>query len=478
MIASYLVPVPDIQDWSYETEDRYNALQNLALTSKAWNPTAYEYLHYRVEVAPQWWCDASSGCHTAERVLSRLLKAPEVARWVKELSTHYWPGTKNAKYTINQLLEIVDALHVTQDLESDIKRCIQRWSAELRDSFPLHTILPAICNRLQVYETDLRQAVDEEMLKAIMSDSARHGSTVFQCLREMNITGEQSSMDLDLLDTILRLPVIQTLSTDMLDLSSLHHLTSNHKLDLLTLADSVHSSLRRINLERSIIQPKLLAFLLNACPRLQSISVISETLNEDCEPNEFQHEYEDLGNVLRQFGTRLTSLQMAYRQPKACEVHIAEYIVYYSYSKTLGNLATLTALRTLSVQVRSLFGRYWEHVHLADILPASLERLELADFDENVLRGNDRAMDTESLPTIGPEEFGASESRDMRRHIDRELASIVEDERFGRLSRVTVVCTDNSRKLWPNCGRHNDRVGTPQIVYNRGHVEALRKITE
>jgi len=140
-------------------------------------------------------------------------------------------------------------------------------------------------------------------------------------------------------------------------------------------------------------------------------------------------------------------LKLAFRKLKACEENVSQHSVNYSYSKTLGSLATLTTLRTLSAQVRSLFGRDWKDVELTNILPTSLERLELADLDEYVLCSGTRATDTGLLPTIGPEEIGANESRNMRRHIDRELACILDDERFGRLSQIIVVCTSNPYKL-------------------------------
>jgi len=475
MIASYLVP--NVHDWQYESSEKYKALQSLALTSKAWKATAYQYLHYRVKVEPERLYYASSVAHSAEKVLSRLVSRPETASMVKELSVYYYyePGSKNEKYDTEHLLKVVDGLEVTKDLKSDMKRCVQKRSRPLPEPFPLHTILPAICKRLRVYEINLCKGVDQETLKAMMSDAARNGSTVFQHLREMDITGERYSMDLDLLTTILRIPALQTLSTDIFDVGLNFHFISDDQP-----TDSVHSSLRKINLSKGIIDSNMLAFLLKACPLMQEISVVSEAMTKAYRLQKF--EYESLGNILRQYGTGLTSLKLEYRKPKACEIHLAENSADYSYSQTLGSLATLTKLRTLSVQVRSLFGRDWKDIQLVQCLPTSLERLELADFDENVLRGRTRVMDidvmdTGLLPNVGPEAFGAKESWDLRRHIDSEIASVFEDERFERLSKIIIVCTENSRKLWPDAMRYVQRIGQPRIVYSKGGYKGRRKVT-
>jgi len=123
MIALYLVP--HVQDWEYDDEDKYEALQNLALTGKAWEPIPYEHLHYSVEVVPESHCVESSGCHTAEQVLSRLVLRPETASMVKELSAYYDPRSKNKQYNIEQLLKVVDTLQVTKDLKSDMKYSLQ-----------------------------------------------------------------------------------------------------------------------------------------------------------------------------------------------------------------------------------------------------------------------------------------------------------------------------------------------------------------
>jgi len=209
---------------------------------------------------------------------------------------------------------------------------------------------------------------------------------------------------------------------------------------------------------------------------MQEISVVSATLTNAYHLQKF--EYEFLGNVLRQYGTGLTSLKLEYHKPEAGDIHLAAHMVFCSDSKTLGSLATLTTLRTLSIQVISLFGRAWKDVHLANILPASLERLELADFDGNVPWSEDEEdMDTELLRTIRPGEFAASESCNIRRHVDSEIASVFEDERFERLSDIIIVCTGNSLKLWPDIGRHERRLGEPQIVYSRGDVPGTRKVT-
>jgi len=65
IIASYLVP--HAADWGYEHKDKFQALKNMALAGEAWQITAYEYLHCRIEVAPEWRCDGTGVCYTPER---------------------------------------------------------------------------------------------------------------------------------------------------------------------------------------------------------------------------------------------------------------------------------------------------------------------------------------------------------------------------------------------------------------------------
>lgn len=140
-----------------------------------------------------------------------------------------------------------------------------------------------------------------------MTDSTSDGSTVFQCLHEMDIAGERSSMNLDLVTTIHRLPALQTLSIGMLDFGPNHHFISNDAPDCLEPTISLRSSLIKINLNKACMDSNSLAFLLRACPHDQEISVLGAALNKAQRPPKIN--YEALGNTLRQFEHRPDQLE-------------------------------------------------------------------------------------------------------------------------------------------------------------------------
>ena len=442
MIASHLVP--HLEDEDHERHTKLNTLRTLSLTSWNWHDATYDHFHHTIQVTPEGSCQPFG-------VLSRLMAQPGLVRFVKELSMTHYPLTNLLeKLKDKELMDIVDTLQVSHELKEAMKVEI-----DIR-GIPQCILLPALCNRLEVLEIDSSMFFEiAPLLKLMILDACRNGSTVFQHLRDLALYGGKS-MKLEDLTAIMKLPALHTLRTDKISFSiSLVHPGYVWPLDFL------RSNIRCIHLMNRHMDPEGLEFLLKTCPQLEELSVIY-----DAEDEEF--EYGEIGDVLREHGTNLQSLELGCTKPEDMEERLRRFPGFSYLTETLGDLSSLTKLQSLSVQLRSLWGAGWKKTHIADMLPTSLRHLDLSDYNENeepnyfsdIEYGSDDDDDdpAEELSRITEEEIVASQ--ELRLRIDGELAALVNNPRFMHLARTTVTLTENSCELWAETALKGRECGT------------------
>jgi len=132
--------IPHLEDDFLERHVKLNTLRSLSLTNRAWHHATYDHFHHTIQVAP------TGSCHPYG-VLSRLAAQPRLVRFVKEVSiTHYPLTNPPRKLTDEELMRIVDTLHVSDELRESLKLEIHV------KGIPQCTLLPALCNRLEVLQ--------------------------------------------------------------------------------------------------------------------------------------------------------------------------------------------------------------------------------------------------------------------------------------------------------------------------------------
>jgi len=363
-------------------------------------------------------------------------------------------------------MRIVDTLQVSDELKEAMKVEIDiKGIAQC-------TLLPALCNRLEVLEMNMPSSLSfqtDPLLKMMILDASRDGSTVFQHLHDLGLYGCRR-METEDLVAVLKLPALHTLRSDKVNLDMSRYFGSADGY----LLDGIHSNLKSIHLMYADVDPKGLEYLLKACPQLEELCLISGSDNSELQ-------YGEMGDVLREHGTRLQSLDLSFTKLDDQETRLRRYSSFFHLTGTLGDLTSLTKLCSLSVQLRSLYGRDWEDTHIADLLPKSVRHLDLSDYDENVQRlrfhdmydSDDSDDDVEDPPSVQEEKIVAS--RELRHHIDGELAALVDHPAFMHLARATVITTERSCALWAHDGLQGERMwagdGLELIEYRFGYAQ-------
>lgn len=153
-------------------------------------------------------------------------------------------------------------------------------------------------------------------------------------------------------------------------------------------------NVRHIELDRTFVQGHRLDLLFSNCPKLQSLRLnlyISRSPSFTCD---------ELGNQLREHGQELESLELSFyvlHHTRGAPTTHRALDHQDDLGGMIGNLRNLQRLRNLSISLHALIGlrgtgleasasAIGSTTNLADILPDTLERLELTDVFLDTLR--------------------------------------------------------------------------------------------
>ncbi|KAF5250837.1 hypothetical protein FANTH_4028 [Fusarium anthophilum] len=142
------------------------------------------------------------------------------------------------------------------------------------------------------------------------------------------------------------------------------------------------SGLQSLTLDAGMIRPAFLHYSLSRCKALQYLD-LDLTDCYDVDKEDLTVNLYESGSILREFGQHLISLRMRFYD---CE----EYA-----QGTIGSLQGLKRLRHLSAPIFVLAGTFQDAVPLQEVLPESVERLEM-DFVDACREKNCDTMVTRS----------------------------------------------------------------------------------
>lgn len=222
----------------------------------------------------------------------------------------------------------------------------------------------------------------------------------------------EGTISADDLVAVLRLPALETFRGHMIDLNA----------ESSGAVTQVHSPLKRIYLDWSLLDAAGLDRLLIACPELETFSMRWGSAIVGTSGIE----YARIGQALRSHASKLKNLRL---KPEEAEVFDRNL----DRASPLGSLKGLVALRLLAVTYGSLCGATPETApnYLTWILPHSLRTLRIADAE---VEEPSEASDDEGEDENENEDEDGTETVSL----DVQLLEVMRDENFAELSTIRV----------------------------------------
>jgi hypothetical protein len=395
-ILMVLENLPPLKDWSVRRRDPEGLLQRrsgspellaLALTSVRMNQFAEPLLYRDIFFTPD---DVAN----IKRLLLTLVKGQGLAKCVRTCTVGDSGPTslppRNQKPCASSLLDflLTESLSIKQDLwhqMSGIQAAIDMarpdltytkktvWLQHLiRSSDTALALILSLCKNLthiamvpkymnfQSYTRPMFGMYEPGLRDVDLSQVQLRAQAFPKLEKLVNIAGsDETSHRINRIDFVLQESLISLRISD------------GHRLGRILPPSSGLGNLRELKLKRIYVEPKKLEAVLSgsACSRLETLKIcwINSTRQEDNHWKDY-----DLSTLIRIVANNLTELK---------ERRIKLAVQTVGINARLGSLASLTSLKVLRVSTRLLLASEAIPTDLFQLLPTSLESLQLSYLD-------------------------------------------------------------------------------------------------
>ncbi|KAF2156528.1 hypothetical protein K461DRAFT_291431 [Myriangium duriaei CBS 260.36] len=268
------------------------------------------------------------------------------------------------------LIETTKTLPLTPALAENVRHGLQSGVIDAGLAMLIY-----ICDQINSLEIIAHYFIGNSLFMSLLAET---GSTVskspnrsvagssdfgqhYQMLSQVQVTHADAG-DLQQLAPLIFLPSLQVFNGLTCNLSDGKHLSSNLK-----------SNLRSLNLEESLVDADGMSDLLKVCPGLVSLSIgYGSAYVGYCELS-----WTAVGNVLRNYGSRLESLTL--------DTSTSDILFHTDSEGILGSLSALTSLQKLHLPVNALVPQsLHNNQHLEDMMPGSLRCLHVQSKEDSI----------------------------------------------------------------------------------------------
>lgn len=343
-----------------ERKTKLATLLNVSLASKTFNRIARPEIYHTI--------DLINHIERLRPLLSIILSQPKLDALVREIhvgnrETH---RREDVSYHVEPKLEVpVERLPPSQRLREGL---LQRLKEGFEDAEL--AVLLSLCYKLEVLhfytpfeDTLVSRVMAEGLAVAPSSLLDEDDKRPFRHIRDVHVEhcDTEYASGFDELIPLLKLPALHTLRGWALQVD-----------EGMQSAARLTSTVKRILLEDSLVDAEGLEGLLPVCPALEVLSIHwgSATVG-DCEMD-----FDRMAAAINRHGSRLRTLILRPEEAEGDERR-----------SSLGSLKSLRELRVLEIWGPVLFGYFGEDdrppsTHLVDILPCTLNTLEITPVDD------------------------------------------------------------------------------------------------